>query len=209
MSEPEEKFNPFHLKNSNYDTNNFYLFISITFLLLISFGISIYYSMTNNFYIIYTLITGLVIIYLGGVSYTEYQSRYDFIKTTSNGVEFHHSPKFMHLGWLPQKGLVKYGEIDSIRIIQIKTGLDLLEERMKQAQFQPEGFIKKQLSLEITKKDGKILRIGERLPSSGLIQAAIFIESGAKLGNLFSSFANKFPNVANVAKNIFSKVFKN
>ena len=208
MSSTNEGLSPFNLKNINYKSDAFLLFSLVSFVLLVLLGVAGYYSLTNSNMFLVIPVAFITFIYFAGLAYSEYQARYDFLKTTTSGVEYHHSPKFMHFGWLPTSGLIKYSDIQSINIIQIKTGLDLLEERMKQAQFQVDGFIKKQLLLEIHLKDGKTLRIGERLPSAGLIQAAIFIESGAKLGDLFSSFAEKFPNVANVAKNVFNKFFK-
>lgn len=207
MSSPEENTSPFYLKNNNFNPNLYstmFLIAFVSFVLTIVLG---YYSLSNTKLLLLIPAPLFLFFYFLGVSYTEYQAKQDYIKTTTSGVEYYHSPKFTH-GWLPKKGFVKYSEIKSIRIIQIKTGLDLLEERMKQAQFQADGFIKKQLLLEITLKNNKVLRIGERLSSKGLIQAAVLIESGAKLGDLFSSFAEKFPNVINVAKNLFSKFMK-
>ncbi len=207
MSSPDEKNNPFYLKNNNFNPNLYSTMLLIAFVSFISTIVLVYYSIQNTNLLLLIPAPLLLFVYFSGVSYTEYQAKQDFIKTTTSGIEYHHSPKITH-GWLPKKGFVKYSDIKSIRIIQIKTGLDLLEERMKQAQFQADGFIKKQLLLEITLKNDKVLRIGERLSSKGLIQAAVFIESGAKLGTLFSSFAEKFPNVTSVAKNIFSKFMK-
>ena len=208
MSSTEEKSGPFSLRNTAYNQNMFLSFFLVSIVIMVLMIITVAYSSTNPNTLMLLPVEFIVLIYFSGMTYSEYQARYDFLKITTAGIEYQHSPKFMHFGWLPQKGFIKYSEIQSIRIIQIKTGLDLLEERMKQAQFQVDGFIKKQLLLEIELKTGRIMRIGERLPSAGLIQAAVLIESGAKLGDLFASFAEKFPNVANMAKNVFNKLFK-
>lgn len=207
MSSPDEKINPFYLKNTNFNPNTYSTTLLIAFVSLVATIVMVYYSYVHTNLLFFIPFPLIIFVYFSGVSYNEYQAKYDFIKASASGVEFHHSPKITH-GWLPKKGFIKYTEIKSIRIIQIKTGLDLLEERMKQAQFQADGFMKKQLLLEITLKTDKVYRIGERLSSSGLVQAAVFIESGAKLGDLFSSFSEKFPNVANAAKNLFSKFVK-
>ena len=207
MSSTEEKNSPFYLKNSNFNPNIYSSLLVIAFVALITTIVFAYYSLHNSRLLLILPLPLLLFVLFSIVSFTEYKAKYDFIRTTTFGVEYHHSPKLTH-GFLPSSEFIKYTEIKTIRIIQIKTGLDLLEERMKQAQFQADGFIKKQLLLEITLKNEKVIRIGERLPSSGLIQAAVFIESGAKLGDLYSSFAEKFPNLANAAKNFFSKFVK-
>ena len=207
MSSTEEKPNPFYLKNTKYNPNVYSTMFLIAFVSFVVLIVLSYYTMKYSQLFLLIPIPLITFIYFSGVSYSEYQAKFDYIKTTTSGVEYHHSPKISH-GWLPKSGLIRYSDIKSIRIIQIKTGLDLLEERMKQAQFQADGFIKKPLLLEITLKNEKVIRIGERLSSSGLIQAAVFIESGAKLGDLFKSFSEKFPNVANAAKNLFSKFIK-
>ena len=212
MSSTDEKPGLFNLKNTNYNPQLFYVYSLTTFLIFLGNVLIIYYSLKNFVAIALLPIFLVILIYLVGVSYSEYKAKFDFIKTTTSGVEFHHSPKVMHMGWLPKKGVIRFNEIQTVNVIQIKSGFNLLEERMNQAKLQADGYVnsvmKRQLLLEITKKDGKIVRIGERLPSSGLIQVAILIESGAKLGNLFSSFAEKFPNATNMAKNFYSKIFK-
>ena len=208
MSSQEEKTtNPFYLKNNDYNAGMFSTMLLIAFVCLVLFIVITYYSFKISTLTLLVPVPLILLIYFGGVSYCEHQAKYDFIKTTAAGVEYHHSPKITH-GWLPIQGIIRYGDIKSIRVVQIKTGLDLLEERMKQAQFQVDGFIKKQLLLEITLKSDKIVRIGERLSPAGIIQAAVFIESGARLGNLFASFSEKFPNIANAAKSLFSKFIK-
>lgn len=212
MSNNEEKSGLFNLKNSNYNPQLFYLFSVITFIFLVVIVTTIYFSMKNFVVIAILPLFFFLLVFIVGVAYSEYQARFDFIKTTTSGVEFHHSPKMLHMGWLPTKGIIKFSEIQAVNVLQIKSGFNLLEERMKQAQMQAEGYIdsivKKQLILEINTKDGRTFRIGERLPSTGLIQVAIFIESGAKLGDLYSKFAEKFPNATNMAKNLYSKFFK-
>ena len=204
----EDKSGLFHLKNTNYNPNLFMLFSFISFVFLVAIIGVIYISLNTLSYIALVPIFLFLMIYFVGISYSEYNARYDFIKTTTSGVEYCHSPKFLHIGWLPKKGVLKYTDIQSINLIQIQSGLDLLEQRMKQTQLQPESFLNKQLLLDIHTKDGKSIKIGERLSSAGLVQLAVFIESGAKLGDLFANFAEKFPNAANVAKNLYSKFFK-
>ncbi len=208
MSSQEEKTNPFYLKNNNFNANMYSTMLLIVFVLLVTVIVFSYYSFRISSLILLIPVPLFLFVYFLGVSYSEYQAKYDFIKTTTSGVEYHHSPKITH-GWLPHKGFIKYTDIKSIRVVQIKTGLDLLEERMKQAQFQIDSFVKKQLLLEVTLNNDKVIRIGERLPSTGIIQAAVVIESGAKLGNLFTSFSEKFPNLANAAKSVINLFFHN
>lgn len=211
MSSQDEKttnsVNPFYLKNNNYNAGMFSTMLLIAFVCSVLFVVLTYYSFKIANLTLLIPAPFILMIYFGGVSYTEYQARNDFIKTTATGVEYHHSPKITH-GFLPDQGIIRYGDIKSIRVVQIKTGLDLLEERMKQAQFQVDGFIKKQLLLEITLKSDKVIRIGERLSPAGIVQAAVFIESGARLGDLFASFSAKFPNITNAAKSLFSRFVK-
>ena len=211
---PDEKnSSPFYLKNTNYDQTKYLLFLGITFinLLLVVVDISFLINQSDEKTIIslvlMLLIQLITLIFLTGVTWCEYKAKFDFIKTSRNNIEYHHSPKFLH-GWLPKKGIIKFIDIQSVRVVEIKSGLDLVEEKMKQAQFQFESFIEKNLSLELSLKNGQTIRIGERLSSSGIVQIAMLVESGAQIGNLIQNIAEKYPNVYNAAKSAMQSISK-
>lgn len=216
MNETEKQQNQsgsFHLKNLNYNPQIFYIFtvssiisFAVSLILIIKMSESQESFSKYNFILPVLVIMGLI---FATSSLTEYKGKSDYIKITKDILFFQHSPNY--LGFT-KSGKMKFSEIDSIRVVQIKSGLDLLDERIKQAQFKPEGYLNsnlyKKLLLEIQKKDGTIIRIGERLPSSGIIQAAVLIEGRAKLEDIYTKFQEKFPLLARFAKEAIGNITK-
>ncbi|MHA2362794.1 MAG: hypothetical protein ACXAC7_02470 [Candidatus Hodarchaeales archaeon] len=213
----ESSKNPLHIKNKNSNQKTFFLFIVLTILSLLGVVVSIFYLLEDvdqNRYFIGFLIFGLFLtIYSAGVSYTEYRAKEDFLKITRTGIEYHHSPKIFH-GWLPKSGKLNFKKITGVNVLQIVSGLDILEQKVsssqKESEFDLNEFINKPLLLEIKLKNGGYLRIGERLSPREIIQVAVLIESGAKLGQALSQamekFSEKYPNLTNTISNVMDSL---
>jgi hypothetical protein len=202
----------FHLINENYSPSLFYFYLIafiLNFLSLITISLYSISNPDNTGTLIFSSLPLLVTaVFFGILSYNEYRGRFDFIKITPSSVKFQHSPKFFYTGWLSKKKEIKFSNIESIRVIQIKTGLDILDEKIKQSQLNPEALINKRLLIEINLKTGQSFRIGERLSPAGIIQVAILIETRAQLGNLYTKFKEKYPIIGETIsklKNIFKK----
>lgn len=197
---------PFHLKNTNYDPTNFFVFLAavlVSVIVLVGSVSLLANNLDRYLYYSWVPVVALVLaVYFLGWAYTEYNARYDYLKISRGGVEYHSSPKFMLFGWLPQKGYIPFGDIKVARVIQVQTGLDMLEQKQKQARFDVNAFVQKQLLLELELVGGKVLRIGERLPSQGILQCAVLVEGGAMLGQGFRKIAEKFPNLYSTASSV-------
>ena len=205
-----------YLKNEN-PVNQFLLYLAVFLLDMGGLIYLVYYFTTNpaklgTFFLV-PVILGFSLIFFGLLAFNEYRGRSDFIHLTKSTLKYQHSPKFFYTGIISRRGAIVYSDIACIRVIQIRTGLDVVDEKIKKAQFNPEAFFQnKKLVLEVVLNDGATAKMGERLPPGGLVQLAVLIEGRAKLGSIYAKFQENFPNLATGfsealgrIKNIFRK----
>ena len=205
------------VENVTYDPKLAILFISITIICILGFlyGIFLLYSGSissgTSFYmgIIFTLMLAIIKIYFIGAIYTEISAKNDFIRIFTDGVEYQSSPKFFH-GWLTTRGKIPFKEIKKVQILQFATMLDLTNqyETKGDVQFDMQQFLNKSIALGIVLKNDKMKMIGERLDPKKLFQAAVFIESGAMIGQTLAKIAEKYPTFATTVSNVLSGVKK-